>query len=276
MCGFVINGVKYPVNQKPERIAAGTAMLPFFGFYTQDPVQYPQCTGSDVVRVVLREVDTLESLSSLQLTAMANTQYEDWWMPQLVMPNRDLHLKWQLYIVNPSTGQQTLATETGAFHCRVIQCTAGTEKCDGGVIWQCIDYRWVKTGYPCGVCTPGSVDCNGPGGTRRECDNLGRWIDTHLPCGPSEDFTLVSFINSKPIAKKGEHTVLTAMVQCSKTATRDVTVEVSVWDVGKTQKLSSTTVPVYITGKTFASADSSWDTALLDPATYTLCAKLVD
>jgi hypothetical protein len=52
-------------------------------------------------------------------------------------------------------------------------------------------------------------------------------------------------------------------------------VKVSVWNIQKTAKLSEFTVPIPIKGLENKIVQTSWDTALFDPAQYILCANLV-
>lgn len=245
-CGFKIGDNWYPVRSKPETIPAGTVMVPFVGFVTIDPAISPSCQGVVTLDIVFHEVDTASDLSIERLyNVTGGFAYAGVTLPPIQMPPNggDLHVKWAIYIVNPSTGTRTFVTETGDFYLREKQCdgTGGIpEICKDGYLHQCWWNRWVKTAYPC------------------------------------DDFEITSLVNSKPVAEKGDITTLTVAVQCTQVASKDAQVKFTVYDESKATVIITWVIEVPITGKIFASAETSWDTVMLDPAMYTICAKVLN
>lgn len=129
------------------------------------------------------------------------------------------------------------------------ECSEGEWRCVGEQYQSCVDGMWRN--YP---------------------DTLGRCSTTP----PTEEFTVSGFVNSHPVAPRGTIATLTIGVNCSlDEATRDVAVKVSVWNIQKTAKLSEFTVPIPIKGLKNKIVQTSWDTALFEPAQYVICANLV-
>lgn len=184
-CGFIIDGIEYPVNQSPSYIRPGTVMTPFVGFYTGTELQ--GCEGSSNIRVTFKEVDTQQELSYIQLEVHPDTDYSSWGMPSIVMPSEDIHVKWQIHLIDPISGDLVLADETGTFYKRYIQCFEGETDCRSGEMWECnASGRWRNTYKPCETeCNPGQIDCNGPEGTKRTCNASGHWVNTGETCSPT-------------------------------------------------------------------------------------------
>lgn len=175
VCGFYIEGVPQTMyGWGDRRIESGTSLMPFVGFYTDSELAKPECSGTSSIKISLVDADNGSILSFITLTAEPTTSYYDWFMPSITMPNRDINLKFQIHITTPST---VLATETNSFYIRVVQCSTGQRKCEGGYWWNCVDGRWVNTYESCDQppeCTDGETKCVGE--NRYDCEN-GAWVD---------------------------------------------------------------------------------------------------
>jgi len=173
-CGFQINGVQYYVNEMPLAVTAGSTMRPFVGFYTKDPLIYPDCGGSAQITINLKDDNTGSVLSTTSTTVYENTSYSLWRMPSFTMPSRDLNLKWEI-IMN---GQ--VATSTGTFNVYNAVCTDGETKCEDGHYFICSNKHWLDMGErdECQTqpeCTSGQTKCVGT--HLYTCVN-GQWQDS--------------------------------------------------------------------------------------------------